>query len=111
MKFIHKYLNIIIILLSFITVSGCSVPQYMIVNTIVNNCIEPAQIEYFAYNDEAFNKEIDILVQKWPEHLREYIHLKINNRIIQHERCISYTEEQKVYQRCLLSLIEETEND
>lgn len=109
-RFIHKYINISIRVSAFFIVS-CSVPEPVIVSNIINNCQNPGTIEYYEYNDLEYNKEIEKLVQKWPVHLQEYLHLKMNNRIIQHERCISYSEEYEIYSRCLIQLIKMETND
>jgi len=98
-----------IIALIFLVIS-CT-PQPIIVNQTVNSCNDPGPIEYYEFNDTKYNDEIENLVVKWPVHLQEYLHLKMNNRIVQHERCISYTIEQVSYSRCLLFLIEAKEND
>lgn len=101
-KYIFTYL--------FIMILGCC-KSPIVIDTVTNNCIKPPDIEYFHFNNAEYNQKIDELTKQWPEDLKSYLHLKLQNRIIQHERCLSHVEEHKSYENCILSLIDQNSYD
>lgn len=97
----NKYLYICLFI---IIVSCCKKP--IVINSVINSCVPPPELEYFHFNDPVYNSKIDNLTKQWPEDIRNYLHMKMQNRIIQHERCLSHVQEHKSYEQCVLSLID-----
>lgn len=83
---------------------ACDKSPYVVTN-IVNSCYPPERMEYELLNDQIKNEKIKDLIETWPTELREYLHAKMQNRIIQNANCDFKVMEWESYGNCLLSLI------
>lgn len=78
---------------------------------IINSCQMPVMEQISNYNDDNMNNKLFEYLKDMPADLRQYLNLKITNRLIQHEMCKTYVEQLESYNKCILFLIDKKNYD